>query len=309
MKKLISLKKLVASAGIILLILWILHPAELYTDIIYQSVIVSLPVSMIETSRIISLNIHNLSFRESLDQITGWGLARQPGFVCFANVHMTIEAHTDPLFSKELDKAALILPDGKPIAMACRWLYNKKQERISGMDFMPALLQEAHNLKARLFLYGSTEEVLAKISEKIRSSWPGVVIAGAISPPFRKLSDKEISEHIHTMNQSATNFVLVALGCPKQEKWMAQHFPSVNAIMLGLGGAFPVMAGIQKRAPHWMQRFALEWLFRLIQEPGRMFKRYFYTNSYFMWLLLKHLIKNIFSAGRQTKSSSAKQNI
>ena len=244
---------------------------------------------MYERSRIISLHVHHLSFRESIDQVSAWGLQQRPAFVCFANVHMVIEAHNDPSFQKVLDEATLVLPDGKPVAMACRWLHKRKQERISGMDFMPALLQKAHELKARVFLYGSTDEVLKKIEQRMQADFPQAVFAGAISPPFRQLTDQEIKAHTSQINGSGAHFVLVALGCPKQEKWMAKNYKEINAVMLGLGGAFPVTAGVQKRAPVWMQKMALEWLYRLTQEPGRLFRRYFYTNVFFLWLLVKNL--------------------
>jgi len=204
---------------------------------------------MPEILRIISLNVHQISFRDSLDEITNWGLARQSGFVCFANVHMTIEAYKDPLFQQDLDKARLVLADGRPIAAACNWLYKKRQERIAGMDFMPAILQKANESKAKIFLYGSTEEVLKKLIEKIKLDYPNALVAGAISPPFRNLSQQELQEHVQQINDSGANFVLVALGCPKQEKWMAANFRSIQAILLGLGGAFQVAAGIQKRCP------------------------------------------------------------
>jgi N-acetylglucosaminyldiphosphoundecaprenol N-acetyl-beta-D-mannosaminyltransferase len=246
---------------------------------------------MFERSRIISLYVNQLSFRESVEQVAARGLQHKPAFVCFANVHMTIEAHNDAAFRKMLDDAWLILPDGKPVALAFRWLYRKKQERVSGMDFMPAILERAHQLKARVFLYGSTEPVLEKIKERINTDFPGATVAGAISPPFRQLTEEEIQNHIQLINNSSAHFVMVALGCPKQEKWMAKNYKQINAVLLGLGGAFPVTAGLQKRAPVWMQRLALEWLYRLIQEPRRMFKRYFYTNLYFIGLFIKELFR------------------
>jgi len=249
---------------------------------------------MLQRSRIISLDVHNISFNDSLEQITTYGLQRKSGFVCFANVHMTIEAHNDPWFREELRKALFVLPDGKPLALACGWLYNKKQERISGMDFMPALLEKANSLRAKIFLYGSTVDTLDKLITRIGSLYPQVIIAGKISPPFRKPTAEERDQHIRYINDSEANFVLVALGCPKQEKWMAENYPAINSILLGLGGAFLVVAGIQKRSPVWMQNMALEWLYRLVQEPKRMFKRYVYTNLYFMILIGKDLLKKLF---------------
>lgn len=218
-------------------------------------------------------------------------MSRESGFVCFANVHMTIEAHKDPGFRKELDSARLVLADGRPIAAACNWLYKKKQERIAGMDFMPAILQKSNEKHAGIFLYGSTEEIIAKLIDNIHKDYPAVRIAGAISPPFRSLSTEEVSNHISQINESGANFILVALGCPKQEKWMAANFQSIRGILLGLGGAFNVVAGIQKRSPRWMQHAGLEWLYRLWQEPKRLFKRYFVTNTLFAWLMVKEFFR------------------
>jgi N-acetylglucosaminyldiphosphoundecaprenol N-acetyl-beta-D-mannosaminyltransferase len=258
---------------------------------------------MYENSQIISLHIHNLSFQESVHIVSDRALMKQPGFVCFANVHMTIEAYNSPAFKKDLEKAFLILPDGKPLAVANRWLYHKKQERVSGMDFMPAILERASYLSTKIFLYGSTETVLNKLVEQITLRYPGVTVAGAVSPPFRALTETERDAYIRQINESGAHFVLVALGCPKQEKWMSENYTSINAVLLGLGGAFPVMAGVQKRSPVWMQRLALEWLFRLIQEPRRMFKRYLYTNTLFIGLLLKELIKQKLKGTKINKKS------
>lgn len=241
-------------------------------------------------SRIISLSLHNLSFKQSMQQIIEWGLQRKSGFVCFVNVHMIIEAQYDPAFQKELKKAALLLPDGKPLAMACKWLYKRPQERIAGMDFMPALFEETSKINGKVFLFGSTQEVLDKLTQKVAEDYSGTTIVGAISPPFRKLTEEEAQGYIDQINNSGAQFVLVALGCPKQEKWMAQNYQKISAVLLGLGGVFPVMAGTQKRCPRWMSDASLEWLYRLMQEPKRLFKRYFITNSKFIFLLSKQFI-------------------
>jgi N-acetylglucosaminyldiphosphoundecaprenol N-acetyl-beta-D-mannosaminyltransferase len=142
-----------------------------------------------------------------LEKVVQWGLGRASGFVCFANVHMTIEAYHNELFRLDLQKASLVLPDGKPIAIACKWLYKKKQERIAGMDFMPALLKEAHRLNAKIFLYGSTTEVLKKLIEKINMEYPGASVAGSISPPFRKITKEETEDYIKRINRSEAHFI------------------------------------------------------------------------------------------------------
>jgi N-acetylglucosaminyldiphosphoundecaprenol N-acetyl-beta-D-mannosaminyltransferase len=207
---------------------------------------------------------------------------------------MTVEGHQDKSFSEKVNNADLVLADGKPIASACKILYHKKQERISGMDFTPAILKKINEAKLSVFIYGSTDEVIEAMKKKFASHYPGIRFVGAESPPFRKLNDEEIRKDVDTINRSGAHLVLVSLGCPKQEKWMAEHYQKINAVLLGIGGALPVAAGIQKRAPMWMQNAALEWFYRLIQQPKRLFGRYLYTNSYFLFLLSREWTKTIF---------------
>lgn len=246
---------------------------------------------MTERFKIISLNITHTTFQDSLNHVIELGITKTNSFVCFANVHMTVEAYNDKSFANDLSKATLITADGKPLAMACKWLYKKEQERIAGMDFMPALISSLNKESATIFLYGSKEDVLLVITEKIKCEFPNIKIGGYISPPFRQLTREEENEHAQIINQSGAQFVFVALGCPKQEKWMARNYDHINAVLLGVGGAFPVFANLQKRAPHWMQACGLEWLYRLLQEPKRLIRRYTYTNLMFIYLLTKSLLK------------------
>ena len=124
---------------------------------------------------------------------------------------------------------------------------------------------------------------------------PGLRIAGTCSPPFRKLTEEEMAEQARVINASGAHIVMVALGCPKQERWMAAMQGRVNAVMLGLGGAFLLYAGVDSRAPKWMRDLSLEWLYRLALEPGRLWKRYLVTNSVFLWLFLKESFGRIFT--------------
>lgn len=249
---------------------------------------------MFEKLKIISLSVHHASFRESLELVTEWALKKRSSYICFANVHMIIEAYSDQSFLEKVNAADLVLADGKPVAIACRILRHKKQERISGMDFTPEILEKANKNKLSVFVYGSTAGVHNAIKEKINFNYPDISLAGFISPPFRQLKANEIINDIHKINRSGAHIVLVALGCPKQENWMAENSKKINAVLLGIGGALPVFAGVQKRAPSWMQNMALEWLYRLMQQPGRLFKRYVYTNSLFLFLLSRDWIKKLF---------------
>lgn len=249
---------------------------------------------MRERLQIITLNVDHISFKEGVNKVMDLALHRTPSYVCFGSVHMTIESRKSNSFMDKVNGADILFTDGKPIALACKLLHHKKQERICGPDFTPAILKEANEKNLSVFIYGSTEKVIAATKEKIAKDYPAVHFAGSISPPFRKSSEDEIRKDIETINRSGAHLVFVALGCPKQEEWAANNSPNINAVVLAVGAAIPFLSGLQKRAPKWMQNLSLEWLYRLIQEPRRLFKRYFYTNSYFMLLLGREWIKSLF---------------
>lgn len=220
-----------------------------------------------------------------------WSKKRKSTYVCFANVHMTIEAVNHSEFADLVNGADMVCADGMPLAKAVKLIYGQKIDRVAGMDMFPDLIQAAHEEELSIFLYGTTERILQKINNKIKSDYPKAKVVGAISPPFRSLSDKEEAEYIKQINDSGAKMVFVALGCPKQERWMAKHSKKINAVLLGVGGAFPVFVDEQKRAPEWMRKMSLEWLYRLIQDPKRLFKRYFYTNTKFLFLLGVQFLK------------------
>lgn len=227
------------------------------------------------------------SFQQISESILHRAQSYRSAYVCVANVHMFIEAHRDKAFARVLDEADIVTPDGMPLVFALNVLYGIQQERVAGMDLMPRLLQEANRLDLKVYLYGSTPDVLTAILERTQHDFPTLNWAGVESPPFRELNTNEVQNTVERINSSGAHLVLVALGCPKQEKWMAGMKGKINATMVGLGGAFPVYAGMQSRAPGWMQRFSLEWFYRLMQEPSRLWKRYLLTNSLFILLLIK----------------------
>jgi N-acetylglucosaminyldiphosphoundecaprenol N-acetyl-beta-D-mannosaminyltransferase len=244
--------------------------------------------------KILSLNVDAISFEETVGEVMRLAQNKLSAYVCFANVHMAIEAHKDLRFKEVLDAATLVLADGKPIAFASNFLYGRYQERVSGMDFTPAILDALNATNGSVFFYGSTPDVLERLQIVVKARYPQVRVAGAVSPPFRVLSPEEKKADIDFINASGADIVMVALGCPKQEKWMHEHTAQISKPLLGVGGAFPVLAGLHRRAPTWMQNAGLEWLYRLLQEPRRMFKRYLYTNTLFIYLLTKARLKLLF---------------
>ncbi len=237
------------------------------------------------TKKIVTLNLDLIRYQEAIARIVGWGADRIPSFVCFANVHMTIEAYDDPAFAKQVNAASLVVTDGVPLVKSLATMYAVSQDRIAGMDVFPDLIKASADRNLKLFFFGTTDDVLHRIRERIIREYPNVAIAGMISPPFGTSLDDD--DYIRLINDSGANLVFVALGCPKQEKWMARNSPRINAVLLGVGGAFPVYAGLASRAPEFMRRAGLEWLYRLAQEPGRLFKRYFYTNTKFLYLMTR----------------------
>lgn len=244
-----------------------------------------------------SLNGFYLSsgtYREFIDELVTMASGRKSSYTCVANVHMFIEAYQNPAFSKIIGDADMVAPDGIPLCWYLRLKYGLKQERVAGMDLLPDLLGEMARKNLSVAFYGGTPEMLQQTNVYINQHYPALQISAMLSPPFRALTVMEEEEVIQQINDSRAHLVFVILGCPRQEKWMAAMKGRIHATMIGVGGALPVLIGQQKRAPRWMQKGGLEWLFRLAQEPGRLFKRYAITNSYFIYLLCKDCISSLF---------------
>ncbi len=238
---------------------------------------------------ILSLQVNYGRKEDFLQQLALDAEQATGGYVCFANAHMALQAEQDPTFQDVVDTARYTLPDGYPIAQSFGIFHGMKQERIAGMDFLPEFLAVCSERKLRVGFIGSTEEILEKLREHVRGFYPGVKLTGLISPPFGKPWDN--TAYTAEFNRTNTQVIFVALGCPKQEKWMNENCGSVNALMLGIGAALPTMVGEMSRAPEWMCKTGLEWLYRLIQEPGRLWKRYIIGNSKFIYLVIRKKLK------------------
>ena len=244
---------------------------------------------------IIKLKVDTGNYQSFIDRIIALGRRGDSHYVCVANVHMLIEGYRDTLFADAVNGADITTPDGMPLTWAMRMLYGVRQDRVAGMDLLPDLLYKSASEGIPVFFYGSTDPMLSKAKAVLQSKYPALNITGTYSPPFRPLSSNEEDQVVEMINESKARLVFVILGCPKQEKWMAAMKGKINATMVGVGGALPVLLGMQQRAPRWMQKAGFEWLYRLKQEPKRLFKRYFITNTLFSYLLLREYIgKKIF---------------
>lgn len=210
-------------------------------------------------------------------------------YICVSNVHTTVMASENPEYLKVQNGAVMALPDGGPLSQYSRKMGYKDAERVTGPDLMKKILSESAAKGWKHFFYGSTEETLARLQKVVNERYPGVEVCGMISPPFRPLSSEEDADIINRINEAKPDFVWVGLGAPKQENWMAEHQDKVKGLMIGVGAAFDYEVGNIKRAPAWMQKMNLEWLYRLMQDPRRLFLRYFKTNIKF--LLWKYGLK------------------
>ena len=177
----------------------------------------------------------------------------------------------------------MAIPDGGPLSSVGRKRGFSNMKRTTGPDYMKEILKISAEEGFRHYFYGSTERTLNKLSKILEKRYPNVQVVGMYSPPFRPLTKEEDEEVIRMINESQADFVWIGLGAPKQERWMADHKGKVKGLMVGVGAAFDYEAGNIERAPMWMQKANLEWLYRLLQEPKRLFKRYFYTNTKFVW--------------------------
>ncbi len=245
-------------------------------------------------TNLLSIAVNTGSYSTITQDILNTAKTGKSAYTCVANVHMLVEAYRDKNFAKVVSEADITTPDGKPITWALRLLYKQKQDRVAGMDLLPDLIKGAEAQNLSVYFFGGTQAMLEQTKEYLQVHHPQLIVAGLCSPPFRQLTPAEEEAMVQQINNSGAQLVFVALGCPKQEKWMAAMKGRIKACMVGIGGALPVMIGQQKRAPLWMQDYGLEWAYRLSQEPKRLFSRYAVTNSVFVWLLCREYITQAF---------------
>lgn len=242
------------------------------------------------TCRVIGFPVTALSFDTQIALMLDWAKHRLSKIVCIANVHMLIEAHRNASFADVLKAADIVTPDGVPLVWMLRLLGVANQDRVAGMDLLPAICHRAPSQGVSIFFLGSDQMTLDLIKARLDKECPHLQIAGMEPLPFRPLTPTEDEALVQRLNQSGAGIVMVSLGCPKQEIWIAQHKGQVNAVMLGVGAAFPVYARIRRKAPEFIRSAGLEWVYRLGQEPRRLWKRYSSTVPLFMWLALKQLL-------------------
>ena len=203
-------------------------------------------------------------------------------YMCVSNVHTTVMAYENKYYCDIQNGGIMAIPDGGPLSSVGRSRGYNQMARTTGPDYLREILRISKENEYKHYFFGSTQDTLKKLRMKISQEFPGVQITGMYSPPFRSLTREEDFQIVDIINRSAPDFIWVGLGAPKQEQWMAQHQGKVSGFMVGVGAAFDYLAGNIKRAPMWMQKNNMEWLHRLVQDPKRLFIRYFKTNSKFV---------------------------
>jgi N-acetylglucosaminyldiphosphoundecaprenol N-acetyl-beta-D-mannosaminyltransferase len=219
----------------------------------------------------------------ALAAIEDWIQRRDPHYVTITGVHGVMESQSDPEVRAIHNRAGLVTPDGMPLVWASRLAGQRHVRRVYGPDLMLAACRRSLETGWRHFLYGGAEGVPELLATRLADRFPGLEITGAFAPPFRPLTDAEDEEIVQRINAARPDIVWVGLSTPKQERWMASHLRRLEApVMVGVGAAFDFHAGLKRQAPRWIQGTGLEWLFRLITEPRRLWRRYLRNNPVFL---------------------------
>jgi N-acetylglucosaminyldiphosphoundecaprenol N-acetyl-beta-D-mannosaminyltransferase len=232
---------------------------------------------------VLGVGVSVLNMERAVSHILAMVKVRQPGYVCVVGVHGVSEAQDDPSFKQILNEAALSTPDGMPMVWLGKWAGHAVMDRVYGPDLMLALAAISAKHGLRHFLYGGREGVAGQLALRLQYRFPGLTIAGTFTPPFRPLDADENAALEQQVEATSPDIFWVGLGTPKQERFMHAYYARLKVpVMIGVGAAFDICAGLLDQAPRWMQRSGLEWAYRLYKEPRRLWKRYLRNNPLFV---------------------------
>lgn len=242
-----------------------------------------------KTVNVLGITFPILDYEQTLGLFREWVASKVSHQVCIANVHTVVACLSDKELA-DINRHSLITMDGLPLVWYARLVHGADASRVCGPDLMLKCLDEGRRMGWKHFFLGGRQQVLDDLVAAMRHRYPGVEVVGWHSPPFRALSEEEDTQLLETINASQADFLWVGLGAPKQEKWIAAHRDRIQAsVQLGVGAAFDFHSGHVKRAPRWMQKGGLEWLYRIFKDR-RLVKRYLATNPVFLSLFARDLI-------------------
>ena len=241
------------------------------------------------------------TYERAARQIVAWGASGDSRYVCAASVNNVMEARDDPAFRRIINDADLVTPDGMPLVWGLQLLGIPRATRVYGPDLTSVVCAHAARCGVPVGFYGGTPEVLDDLIVELRRRLPGLSVAYRSSPPFRPLTEDEDARIDLEVDASGARILFVGLGCPKQERWMAAHRGRTPAVMIGVGAAFDFISGHKRQAPRWMMRFGLEWLYRLVSEPRRLWRRYLGRNPRFAALFALQVVRARLVSRRSTE--------
>lgn len=246
---------------------------------------------------ILGIGVSAINMKMALRTIDEWIFSREAHYVCVTGVHGVMESHRDEELRRIHNAAGLVTPDGMPLVWLGRLLGFRRVKRVYGPDLMLAVCSRSVKLGYRHFFYGGAPGVAEKLAVRLKFRFPGIKVVGTCSPPFRSLTQEEDKAVVERINAAQPDIVWVGISTPRQERWMADHVGRLSApVLIGVGAAFDFHAGLKKQAPAWMQRSGFEWLFRLMTEPRRLWRRYLTNNPSFLWLIFLQALGRSFEA-------------
>jgi N-acetylglucosaminyldiphosphoundecaprenol N-acetyl-beta-D-mannosaminyltransferase len=230
-------------------------------------------------------------YDDAVDMIIAWASEGSARTVGVATVNNVMESVDDDAFRRIMNGCDLVTPDGMPLVWALSLLGVEGATRVCGPQLTPLLLARAEERSITVGFYGGDEETLEGLRRVAAQRWPSLRVAYAYSPPFRSLTAAEDAEIVGAILGAGVQLLFVGLGCPKQERWMAEHVDRLPIVTIGVGAAFDFLAGTKRQAPRILQRTGLEWAFRLVSEPRRLWRRYLRQNPRFLALYLRQVLR------------------
>ncbi len=239
--------------------------------------------------QVVALRVNVCDYDSAIARVAELVKRQNGGYVCVSTVHMVMEGYDNPNYAAQVNAADLITPDGMPLVWMQKLQGIKQASQVRGTTLMMKLFAFAESNNLTVGFYGGQQKVLDEISVRLKKDYPKLKISYSFSPPFKPLTDARDAEITENIKNSDMDILFVGLGCPKQERWMAEHKNKLPSVMLGVGAAFNFYAGRVSESPEWMSKIGFEWFYRLLQEPKRLWRRYLILNPRFVWLAMLQL--------------------
>jgi len=244
----------------------------------------------IQRCNILGVAVSVLTMSDAVNQISEWIDERTPHYVCLSPAHSIMECYHQPSLRKVYNQSGMTTPDGMAIVWLLKLHGYRSVERVYGPDLLQAVCKYSEMKHIRHYFVGGAPGVVEKLIERLRQNYSGIQIVGSESPPYRLLSGEEETAMINRIKTAKPDIVWVGLGSPRQEAWMAEYTKKLNIpVLIGVGAAFDFLSGTKPQAPRWMQRSGLEWLFRLMSDPRRLWRRYIQYPKFIFLVIMQSL--------------------